>query len=160
MVLVPNGEPGQADINSALTLETIARSMYVLLDFGAEVVMASVQGGFVPVNRTDLESTTASASLLRFKGDREAREALGDTVALDDVYVDDFEAALCIGPAAGDRDGAVQAAITRLVDAFTAAGKPVSMIQPAYPSGQGRLAMSGVRLRHCEYGYRYSQELG
>ena len=29
-----------------------------------------------------------------------------------------------------------------------------------YPSGQGRLAMSGVRLRHCEYGYRYSQELG
>lgn len=135
MMLVPSGKQSEVDVHSTLPLEVIARSFYVLLDFGAEVVMASVAGGFVPVDRTDLDGSAVPASLLRFKRDQEAREALGDTVAFGDVYVDDFEAALCIGPAAGNPDGIQPASITKLVDAFTAAGKPVSMVLPAAPGG-------------------------
>lgn len=152
MILLPDGGAGDADGPSLLTLDAIARSYYVLADFGAEVVMASPTGGFVPVDRTELEGATTPSALLRFKGDRGAREALGDTVAIEDVYIDDFEAALCMGPVAGDRGRAPPDALATLISAFAAAGKPVSMVLPSRQAGSREMALhvTGVGARTPE----------
>ncbi|MEJ1933229.1 hypothetical protein WDZ92_23780 [Nostoc sp. NIES-2111] len=154
MILLPNSGSGVDLAPSVLTLDAVARSFYVLRDFGAEVVLASLAGGFVPVDRPDLGETTGQDALKRFKGDHAAREALGDTVALGDVYTDDFEAALCIGSWATDKGTCRPDAVAGLVEAFKMAGKHVSMVLPdaagATCDGGSSLQLTGAGARTPE----------
>jgi hypothetical protein len=93
-----------------------------------EVVLASLHGG-QPIS---ISRGGGSSDPVRLRRDRLAREALADTLSLDQVFADDFQATYCIGPAEfftrpGDHPAA------RLVARLLASGKPVAVIS----SGRG-----------------------
>jgi hypothetical protein len=63
--------------------------------------------------------------LLRFGLDHAAREALADTLSLDQIFFDDFDAAFCIGALGAVWSGEPAAS---LLANFLAAGKPVAIV--------------------------------
>jgi putative intracellular protease/amidase len=85
--------PGERD-NGLFTLEQLIEPYFWFRDGGAEVVFASPEGG-EPISLSPGQKS--SASVLRFRKDHFAREALTDTLCLDQVFAEDFEAAYCIG---------------------------------------------------------------
>jgi putative intracellular protease/amidase len=127
MILIPDNQA-----SPVLKIGQVIEPYYLFRDSGAEVVIASPAGG-------DPVSTAAgqdrAAAVRRFRDDHLARDVLADTLSLDQVSAEDFQAAFCIGAseqidAGGDHPAS--ALIAELLDA----GKPVAMLSD----------VSGVRL--------------
>ena len=83
-------------------------------------------------------STSATASARRFGKDFLAREALADTLSLDQVFVEDFQAAYCIS-ALGILTPSGDHPASRLIAQLLAAGRPVAVV-----SSGGGLMITGT----------------
>ncbi len=102
----------------AARLERFVAPYYLFRDAGFDVVLASPDGGEMPLPRAG--SRRQPGPLLdRLYRDMTARDALADTIAIAKVFADDFAGAFCLGvtgrvwrPEAGD---AVAALIGRLL---------------------------------------------
>jgi putative intracellular protease/amidase len=121
MILIPDNQA-----RPILKIGQVIEPYYLFRDSGAEVVFASPAGG-------DPVSTAAgqdrAAAVRRLRDDHLARDALADTLSLDQVSAEDFQAAFCIG-ASEQIDGGghpASALIAQLLDA----GKPVVMLSDA-----------------------------
>jgi hypothetical protein len=130
MILIPESDVRDAKGNPAVRLERAAGPYFVFRDAGVEVVLASPGGGSPLMEFAD-RSTTSSGLMQRFRQDRIAADEFIDPIGLDRVYIEDFDAALCIGlpgpiwqPEHKNTAGAL---IARLLNA----GKPVAVM----PSG-------------------------
>jgi hypothetical protein len=129
MILIPErGAPGSQS-DPAVRLERAAGPYYAFRDADVEVVLAS-SGGGMPL--MEMASGSASTEVMRrLKQDQLATDEFSDTVSLDRVYAEDFDAAFCVGlPDAIWRpthECSAGALISRLLDA----GKPVAVM----PSG-------------------------
>jgi len=117
--------PGDRAMRPVLRLGSFVGPYYAFRDAGAEVVLASPAGGFPWLGPATDEPEAASAALDRFRADHPARADLTDTLDFDQVYDEDFEAALCLG---APRPPGARA----LIAAFLRAGKPVAVI-PSMP---------------------------
>jgi putative intracellular protease/amidase len=126
MIVAPGGRD-----NGLFTLEQLIEPYFWFRDGGAEVVFASPEGG-EPISLSP--GQTPSASVLRFRKDHFAREALTDTLCLDQVFAEDFEAAYCIGAPeilapAGNHSA------SRLIVELLASGRPVAVVSSG--AGEG-----------------------
>jgi hypothetical protein len=129
MILIPESDvPGKGD--PAVRLERAAAPYFAFRDADFEVVLASPNGGAPAMEMTNIGSASA-ATLQRFRQDSLALDEFSDTLGLDQVYTDDFDAAFCVGlpgsiwqPEHKDSAGAL---VARMLDA----GKPVAVM----PSG-------------------------
>jgi len=138
LIVIVEGEDGAG--NPEVGLARIAIPYYAFKNYGAEVVMATLFGG-PPLAVDGLRTAHPSdEAVLRFKGDRDAREELADTLALDQIVVEDFAAAFCVGLSGriwSDDDQGVAA----LVRAFLDIGKPVALVPGRHllvtPEGAG-----------------------
>jgi hypothetical protein len=130
MLLIPETDSAAADGNAAVRLARAAGPYFVFRDADVEVVLASPGGGSPLMEFSD-DDKASNENLKRFMSDRTAADEFSDTVSLDQVYTDDFDAAFCIGlPGAIWRSGydhSPGALIARLLGA----GKPVAIM----PSG-------------------------
>jgi hypothetical protein len=79
-----------------LGLSRFIAPYYAFLDFGAEVVLASPLGGLPFDGLSGLDRVSGDL-VRRFSADSTAREAVLDTLSLDQVCIDDFDAAFCLG---------------------------------------------------------------
>jgi putative intracellular protease/amidase len=130
MILIPENEASAAKGDPAVRLERAAGPYYVFRDADVEVVLASPGGGS-PLMEFAGDSIASTELMQRFRQDRMAIDEFTDTISLDQVYTDDFDAAFCVGLPGSiwrpeDRHSA-GALISRLLDV----GKPVAVI----PSG-------------------------
>jgi putative intracellular protease/amidase len=118
MILIPD-----SDARPVLKIGQVIEPYYLFRDSGAEVVIASPAGG-APVSTA--AGQDRSDAVRRLRNDHLAREALVDTLCLDQISAEDFQAAFCIGAAeqidAGNHRASVL--IAQLLDA----GKPVAML--------------------------------
>jgi len=131
MILVPDSQD-----RPRLKIGQVIEPYYLFRDRGTEVVFASPAGGAPVSTAAGQERATA---VRRLRDDHLAREALADTLSLDQVSAADFQAAFCIGPseqlgAGGDHPTSL--VIAQLLDA----GKPVAMLSD---SGGVRLLITG-----------------
>ena len=130
MILIPEtGAPGSKN-DPAVRFGRAVGPYYAFCDAGVEVVLASPDGGS-PLMDVASHEEASTETLQRFKRDKMAIDEFSDTLSLDQVFTDDFDAAFCVGlpgsiwrPAHGSSAGAL---ISRLLDA----GKPVAVL----PSG-------------------------
>ncbi len=122
MVLIPAREP----FEPALRLGCFVGPYYLFRDAGIEVVLASPSGG-APFMR-GAHDGTSNPAIERFKADAAAREAANDTLALDEVHPEDFEAAFCIGVPGPDRHAAEDEPAAPMIARFLAGAKPVAAI--------------------------------
>jgi hypothetical protein len=126
MILIPESDALESD--PTVRLERAAGPYYVFRDADVEVVLASPDGGAPSM---EFAGDSATEIVQRFKKDRLAIDEFSDTLSLDQVYADDFDAAFCVGLPGSiwrpEHKSSAGAVISKLLDA----GKPVAVM----PSG-------------------------
>jgi hypothetical protein len=115
--------------NSEVRIARLAPAYYLFKDAPAEVVLATPSGGFADLTselrQTVHQSVHKEPTVGRFLTDRAARDDLADTLRLDQIVTEDFDAAFCIG-LSGPLWSAEGVAAT--IRAFLTSGKPVAVI--------------------------------
>lgn len=137
LILIADGEEGAG--NPEVDLARIAPPYYAFRDF-SEVVFATLSGGPPMLSDKMRAGDLADEAVRRFKNDRSARDELADTLGFDQIVVEDFAAAFCIGLSGriwtNDDNG-----VSALVRAFLGAGKPVALVPGKHlllaPEGAG-----------------------
>jgi putative intracellular protease/amidase len=127
MILIPDSQD-----RPLLQIGQVIEPYYLFRDSGADVVFASPTGG-APVSTA--AGRDPAPAVHRLRHDHLTREALADTLSLDQVLAEDFQAAFCIG-ASEQIDAGGDHPASRLIAQLLDAGKPVAMLSDR----------SGVRL--------------
>jgi hypothetical protein len=130
MILIPESGVSARRSDSAVRLERAAGPYYAFRDAGVEVVLASAEGG-APLMEMASSSKASARILQRFKQDQMAIDQFSDTLSLDQVYTDDFEAAFCVGLPDSVWRPEHQSSAGALISRLLEAGKPVAVM----PSG-------------------------
>jgi hypothetical protein len=122
-----------------IRLACLAAAYYIFRDQGAEVVLASPEGG-APAIAMSARDGPDDELVRRFKSDRNARDDLADTLSLDQIAVEDFDAAFCIGFSGQIWDDE-SLGPAHLVQSFLRFGKPVGLVPGRHvdlaPEGAG-----------------------
>jgi putative intracellular protease/amidase len=128
MVLTSHDELGDTGEKTGVWLEEFVAPYYAFLDAGAKVTLASPKGGRPPIDpKSDLKEAD-DAVLVRFRGDAEAEHALDQTVKLDAVPADYFDAVFYPGGHGPMWDLAEDKHSIQLIEDFMKADKPVGAV--------------------------------
>ncbi|KMO40387.1 dimethylallyltransferase [Methylobacterium variabile] len=128
MVLTSHDTLGDTGRKTGFWLEELAAPYYVFKDAGAEVVLASPKGGRPPLDPKSSEPGFQTDLTRRFEADAEADAVLADTVRLDGLTHDGFDAVFYPGGHGPLWDLAEDPASVRLIETTLAAGKPVTLV--------------------------------
>lgn len=85
MVLTSHGQLGSTGRKTGFRLEEFAAPYYVFRDAGAELTLASPEGGQPPIDPKSNQLENETPAMARFKKDRTAQHALAHTVKLTSV---------------------------------------------------------------------------
>jgi len=128
MVLTSYDRLGDTGKKTGFWLEEFAAPYYVFQDAGAEITLASPQGGQPPLDpKSDDESAQTDATR-RFKADAEAQRQLATTVPLASVRAGDFDAVFYPGGHGPLWDLAEDAQSIALIEKTFAAKKPLALV--------------------------------
>ncbi|ESQ86207.1 dimethylallyltransferase [Asticcacaulis sp. AC466] len=144
MVLTSHDQLGDTGKKTGFWLEEFAAPYYVFLDAGAQVTVASPNGGQPPLDPKSDEPSGQTEATLRFKADAAAQAVLARTAKLSEVKAEDFDAVFYPGGHGPLWDLAEDKTSIALIEAFYTAGKPVGAVCHA----------PGV-LRHVKTGGEY-----
>jgi putative intracellular protease/amidase len=128
MVLTSHGQLGDNGKRTGVWLEEFAAPYYEFKDAGAEITVASPQGGQPPIDPRSDSPDRQSDAVRRFKDDAGALALLANTRKLSDIDFETFDAVFYPGghgplwDLADDRDS------RHLIERMYAAGKPVAAI--------------------------------
>jgi putative intracellular protease/amidase len=128
MVLTSHDRLGDTGKKTGFWLEEFAAPYYVFKDAGANITLASPQGGQPPLDPKSDDPDAQTDATRRFKGDPAAQQALANTVKLSSVSAADFDTVFYPGghgpmwDLVGDPDS------IRLIETMYAAGKPVALV--------------------------------
>ncbi|MBC7704217.1 MAG: type 1 glutamine amidotransferase domain-containing protein [Rhodoferax sp.] len=128
MVLTSHDTLGETGHKTGFWLEEFAAPYYVFKDAGVELTLASPAGGQPPLDPKSDEATAQTDATRRFKADAAAQSALAHTVRLSTVHAADYAAVFYPGGHGPLWDLAEDTTSTALIEAMTAAGKPVAAV--------------------------------
>lgn len=128
MVFSSHKAPEMADRSADPQLEACVVAYYAFQDAGAELTLATPLGGEPPLGSTRRSASESVDSVLRFKADTAARALFADTLRLDQVYAEDFNAVFVAGGLGAWWDLATDARAGALISAFWAADKPIALL--------------------------------
>lgn len=126
MILVSDKEGPPAP--PVLRFERFLDAYYLFLDAGAEVVLASLQGGDPLMRTARGERVDGTPIMQRFQQDQEARDALSDTLELGQIDPADFDGAFCVGVSGGVWPPNIESPAGAMIGNLLAAGKPVAVL--------------------------------
>lgn len=162
MVLTSHDELGNTGRKTGFWLEELAAPYYAFKEAGAEIVLASPQGGQPPLDPKSNEPAFQTDLTRRFEADAQATAQLARTVRLDGLSQADFDTVFYPGghgplwDLAEDRDSVA------LIESFIAAGKHVALVCHApgalrhVKAASGRPLVEGKRVT----GFTNSEEAG
>ena len=128
MVLTSYDKLGDTGKKTGLWLEEFAAPYYLFKDVGAEITLTSPKGGQPPLDPKSDDPPSQTSAIQRFKNDKEAQQALANTVKLSNIKAEDYNAVFYPGghgplwDLSEDRDSIA------LIEALYAAGKPVAAV--------------------------------
>lgn len=128
MVLTSHSALGDTGKKTGFWLEEFAAPYYVFLDAGAEVTLASPQGGQPPLDPKSDAPDAQTDATRRFKKDTAGQNALAHTHTLSAVSAADFDAVFYPGGHGPLWDLAEDKASIALVEQMLAAHKPVAAV--------------------------------
>lgn len=128
LVLTSHDRLGDTGKKTGFWLEEFATPYYVLKDGGAEVVLASPNGGQPPLDPKSDEPDSQTESTERFANDVVARKELGSTKKLSDVKAEDFDGVFYPGGHGPMWDMPDNPVSITLLESFVRAGKPVAAV--------------------------------
>jgi hypothetical protein len=95
LVILAANDSDQA-ANSKITLSDFAPVYYLFKDFGADIVLTTLTGEYPELSDVR-EKALQHQAVRRFMDDRVAREELADTLSLEQIDLEDFDAIFCLG---------------------------------------------------------------
>ena len=128
MVLTSYDKLGDTGKRTGLWLEEFAAPYYLFKDVGAEITLTSPKGGQPPLDPKSDDPASQTSVIQRFKNDKEAQQALANTVKLSTIKAEDYDAVFYPGghgplwDLSEDRDSIA------LIEALYAVGKPVAAV--------------------------------
>ena len=128
MVLTSHDALGNTGKKTGFWLEEFAAPYYVFKDAGADITLASPKGGQPPLDPKSDEMDSQTAATVRFKGDKEAQNALAHTKILRDLCSNDYDTLFYPGGHGPLWDLAEDRCSIALIEAMYAQGKPVSAV--------------------------------
>lgn len=98
MISTSHATMGSTVDPTGVWLEELTTPYYAFADSGADVTIASIAGGAVPVDPRSTEGEAAKAdSVLRYQDDDALQAVLGDTESIGDIDADDYDAIFLAG---------------------------------------------------------------
>jgi putative intracellular protease/amidase len=128
IVLTSHDQLGNTGRKTGFWLEELAAPYYRFKEAGAEIVLASPQGGRPPLDPKSNEPDFQTELTRRFEADAEAMAQLSATVRLDAVSQADFDTVFYPGGHGPLWDLAEDRHSIALIESFLAAGKPVALV--------------------------------
>ncbi|WP_158940720.1 type 1 glutamine amidotransferase domain-containing protein [Burkholderia sp. S171] len=128
MVLTSHDQLGNTGRKTGFWLEELAAPYYTFKDAGADIVLASPQGGQPPLDPKSNEPANQTDQTRRFETDEAAKAQLAATVRLDSVSQAQFDTVFYPGGHGPLWDLAEDPASIELIQSFLAAGKPVALV--------------------------------
>lgn len=128
IVLTSHDTLGSTGRKTGFWLEELAAPYYALKEAGARLVLASPQGGQPPLDPKSNEPAFQTAQTRRFEADAAATAELANTVRLDSVSHDNFDAVFYPGGHGPLWDLAEDPRSIALIESFVVAGKPVALV--------------------------------
>ena len=118
-----------SDKPTGLWLEELTTPYYAFLDAGAEVTLASIAGGKIPVDPNSVKPRGENdPSVERALNDRVFQTLIGDTLRFDTLDTTGFDAIMLPGGHGTMFDYPESAELAQLVADFDAAGKVVAAV--------------------------------
>ncbi|TXI05771.1 MAG: transporter [Rhizobium sp.] len=114
-------------VNGELLIARIAPAYYLFKDHPAEVVLATPKGGYPALSAPLHHPLHQGLIAQRFLSDRNARDDLAETLGIDQIVIDDFDAAFCIGIST-DLHPSESHGFMPTVRSFLKSGKPVAIV--------------------------------
>ncbi|CAK6501243.1 Protein/nucleic acid deglycase HchA (plasmid) [Pantoea sp. Nvir] len=162
MVLTSHDRLGDTGRKTGFWLEELAAPYYAFKDAGADITLASPQGGNPPLDPKSNEPDSQTELTHRFEADAEAKAQLASTVRLDSVSASDFDTVFYPGGHGPLWDLAEDPHSIALIENFIAAGKPVALVCHApgvlrhVKTAEGRPLVEGKKVT----GFANSEEEG
>jgi putative intracellular protease/amidase len=128
MVLTSHDQLGNTGRKTGFWLEELAAPYYAFKDAGAEIVLASPQGGQPPLDPKSNEPANQTDLTRRFETDEAAKAQLAATVRLDSVSQAQFDTVFYPGGHGPLWDLAEDRHSIELIQSFIAAGKPIALV--------------------------------
>lgn len=128
MVLTSHDQLGNTGRKTGFWLEELAAPYYAFKDAGAEITLASPNGGQPPLDPKSNEAASQTDMTRRFEGDAQATAQLAATVRLDSVAQADFDTVFYPGGHGPLWDLAEDKNSIALIESFIGAGKPVALV--------------------------------
>jgi putative intracellular protease/amidase len=128
MVLTSHDKLGDTGEKTGFWLEEFAAPYYVFKDAGADVTVASPQGGQPPIDPKSDDPNNQTASQDRFKADKQAQDVLANTRRLDSVSAADYDTVFYPGGHGPMWDLADDPSSIKLIEDFYNSGKPVATV--------------------------------
>lgn len=128
MVLTSHDQLGNTGRKTGFWLEEFAAPYFVFRDAGVDLTLASPKGGQPPLDpKSDLPENQMPP-MARFKKDKEAQEALANTVRLSSVKSEDFDTVFYTGGHGPMWDLAEDPVSIDLLESFYNSGKPIALV--------------------------------
>ena len=128
MVLTSHDQLGNTGRKTGFWLEELAAPYYVFKDSGAQVTLASPNGGRPPLDPKSNEPAFRTDLTLRFEKDAGANAQLNRTLRLDSVRHEDYDTIFYPGGHGPMWDLAEDPNSIKLLESFVAAGKVFSVV--------------------------------
>ncbi|MFM2478625.1 type 1 glutamine amidotransferase domain-containing protein [Celerinatantimonas sp. MCCC 1A17872] len=128
MVLTSHDQLGDTGKKTGFWLEEFAAPYYTFKDAGAELVLASPLGGQPPLDPKSALEDFQTDLTHRFNQDLQAQQALANTVRLDSVHEQNFDAVFYPGGHGPLWDLTNSNDSIKLIEAFIAADKPTGFV--------------------------------
>ncbi|MGA1799044.1 type 1 glutamine amidotransferase domain-containing protein [Sphingomonas sp. 4RDLI-65] len=128
MVLTSHDTLGTTGCKTGFWLEELAAPYYAFKDAGAEITLASPNGGQPPLDPKSNEPDSQTDATHRFEADAEAIAALAKTVKLSDISPANFDTVFYPGGHGPLWDLAEDKLSIDLIEGFLAADKPVALV--------------------------------
>lgn len=128
MVLTSHDQLGDTGKKTGFWLEEFAAPYYVFKDAGAEVTLASPEGGQPPLDPTSDAEQNQTDATRRFKSDPQAQGQLANTRKLSEIDAADYDAVFYPGGHGPLWDLVDDENSIRLIEDFWAQDKPVAAV--------------------------------
>ncbi|WP_025143223.1 type 1 glutamine amidotransferase domain-containing protein [Pedobacter jeongneungensis] len=127
-VLTSHSELGNTGEKTGFWIEEFAAPYYLMADAGVEITLASPKGGQPPIDPKSDAPDAQTEATKRFKADKELQQILANTVQLNTVNEEDYDAVFYPGGHGPLWDLANDEKSISLIEAFYKAEKPVAFV--------------------------------
>jgi putative intracellular protease/amidase len=128
VVITSHNQLGDTGEKTGFWLEELASPYYVFVDAGAQVTLASIQGGQPPLDPKSNLPDYQTESTQRFMADEQAKAQLQNTIAIANANATDYDAIFLPGGHGTMWDFPTSETLTQLIEAFDRQQKLIAAV--------------------------------